>query len=165
MAGLVADYGADTDSEDSDNSPVNDGPLPAPAFVTGCDDTIKDRSVFVNPFAEADKAEKAILEKHVKMISVDVKMVNGKKICWNYRKNKCRYGHNCKYAHDSDLQIDKSAIIPTQMNIKQVDAESSNVTNANEPIGRKKRPGMAHDIIPSKKIMKFYNKQKKWSQN
>lgn len=31
-------------------------------------------------------------------------MINGKKICWNYRKGKCRFGHNCKYAHDSDIQ-------------------------------------------------------------
>lgn len=31
-------------------------------------------------------------------------MINGKKICWNYRKGRCRFGHNCKYAHDSDIQ-------------------------------------------------------------
>lgn len=34
----------------------------------------------------------------------NTQMINGKKICWNYRKGKCRFGHNCKYAHDSDIQ-------------------------------------------------------------
>ena len=29
---------------------------------------------------------------------------SGKRICWNYRKGRCRFGHNCKYAHDSDIQ-------------------------------------------------------------
>lgn len=28
---------------------------------------------------------------------------NGKKICWNYRKGRCRFGSNCTFAHDSDL--------------------------------------------------------------
>jgi len=29
--------------------------------------------------------------------------INGKTICWQYRKGKCRFGHNCKFAHDSDI--------------------------------------------------------------
>lgn len=32
-------------------------------------------------------------------------MKNGKKICWNYRKGRCRFGSNCTYAHDSDLHV------------------------------------------------------------
>lgn len=34
-------------------------------------------------------------------------MKNGKKICWNYRKGRCRFGSNCTYAHDSDLHLNK----------------------------------------------------------
>lgn len=34
-------------------------------------------------------------------------MKNGKKICWNYRKGRCRFGSNCTYAHDSDLHVNK----------------------------------------------------------
>lgn len=116
----------------------------------------------MNPFVEADKAEKAILEKHVKMISVDVKTVNGKKICWNYRKNKCRFGHNCKYAHDSDLQIDKSTIIPSEMKVKQVEEKDIEPAFARESIIKKKKlSGMSQDINPPKKLMKFYNEEKK----
>ena len=41
-------------------------------------------------------------------------MINGKKICWNYRKGRCRFGHNCTFAHDSDIQqtVDKSVSQP-----------------------------------------------------
>lgn len=34
----------------------------------------------------------------------NTQMINGKRICWNYRKGRCRFGHNCKYAHDTDIQ-------------------------------------------------------------
>uniref|UniRef100_A0A8D8Q405 C3H1-type domain-containing protein n=1 Tax=Cacopsylla melanoneura TaxID=428564 RepID=A0A8D8Q405_9HEMI len=29
--------------------------------------------------------------------------INGKKLCWMYKKGRCRFGSNCKYAHDSEL--------------------------------------------------------------
>lgn len=31
--------------------------------------------------------------------------INGKKICWNYRKRKCYLGTQCPYAHDSDVPL------------------------------------------------------------
>lgn len=31
--------------------------------------------------------------------------INGKKICWNYRKRKCYLGTKCPYAHDSDVPL------------------------------------------------------------
>lgn len=33
----------------------------------------------------------------------NLQMKNGKKICWNYRKGRCRFASNCTFAHDSDL--------------------------------------------------------------
>lgn len=62
-------------------------------------------SVFANPFKEAEDAEKGTLEKHVKFAPKleDVKEINGRKICWNYRKGRCRFGSNCVFAHDSEL--------------------------------------------------------------
>lgn len=32
-------------------------------------------------------------------------IINGKKICWNYRKRKCYLGTQCPYAHDSDVPL------------------------------------------------------------
>lgn len=75
--------------------------LPTPQFSAHCSPD----SVFGNPFLEAETAKEAILEKHVKMVDTrEALAINGKRICWNYRKGRCRFGHNCKYAHDSDLQ-------------------------------------------------------------
>lgn len=68
-------------------------------------------SVFANPFKEAEDAEKGTLEKHVKFAPKleDVKEINGRKICWNYRKGRCRFGANCVFAHDSEL-LQKSVV-------------------------------------------------------
>lgn len=38
------------------------------------------------------------------------KVKNGKKICWNFRKGRCRFGSNCTYAHDSDLHKPDDAV-------------------------------------------------------
>lgn len=136
--------------------------LPKPDFDPGSNDTMREKSVFINRFVEEDNAKKAILEKHVKMVSTDVKTVNGKKICWNYRKNKCRFGHNCKYAHDSDLQTDPSTIATNETNVKQIDASkvSSLIEDENQMVKGKKRPGLSQNLVPSKKVIKNYNQQK-----
>jgi hypothetical protein len=44
-------------------------------------------SVFSNPFKEAEDAAKFSLEQHVKFAPKleDIKEINGRKICWNYR--------------------------------------------------------------------------------
>lgn len=110
--------------------------------------------MFTNPFLEEDNAKVAILERHVKMISTDVKVVNGKKICWNYRKKRCPFGHKCKYAHDSDLQIDP---VKDNDSNKQQQAKVSIVGQGND-LGREqnclKRP-MCNDITSTKnKVMK-----------
>nr|CAD7600832.1 unnamed protein product [Timema genevievae] len=123
-------------------------------------------SVFSNPFIEAEKAKKAILEKHVKMTPTQehVKSINGKKICWNFRKGRCRFGHTCKFAHDSDLHQRGGE-----------GAEEGDVTSAPPPGDedgtapdeatdqsvrkKKKRPGLSQTLVPGKKVMKMYKKQ------
>ncbi|KAL1451008.1 hypothetical protein WDU94_003307 [Cyamophila willieti] len=116
MDSLVADYGSESeqsdnsDSSDSETPPVvkeKDMPesqpkkptLPPPSF----DDN--SGSIFINPYIEAENAKSAILEKHVKMIPSKefISEINGKKLCWMYKKGRCRFGSNCKYAHDSEL--------------------------------------------------------------
>jgi hypothetical protein len=50
--------------------------------------SVSGKSVFANPYTP--KLE-------------DIKEINGRKICWNYRKGRCRFGSNCVFAHDSEL--------------------------------------------------------------
>jgi hypothetical protein len=133
-------------------------------------------SVFKNPFQEAENVKLAKLEKHVKMvltysslgyafesfifsIQVDkddnVQIKNGKKICWNYRKGRCRFGINCTFAHDSDLNV---------QDVKESEIQSSsikqdNTTSSDKP-KQKKRPGMCDSLTPGIKIMKMYRAQK-----
>ncbi|XP_034951312.1 probable serine/threonine-protein kinase DDB_G0278845 isoform X2 [Chelonus insularis] len=94
-------------------------PLPTPNFNSTSN--LLKTSVFSNPFVEAEKAKSAILEKHVKMTPTldDTKMINGRKICWNYRKGRCRFGHNCTFAHDSDIHKNLSTGIETGQNLNR----------------------------------------------
>ncbi|CAB0042147.1 unnamed protein product [Trichogramma brassicae] len=201
MASLVADYGNSSGSEDEqdqensdsesskdivddeDNSTDNDNeelkqddasnkklPLPTPDFNGA--PTLK-TSVFSNPFAEAERAKSAMLEKHVKMTPTldDTKMINGRKICWNYRKGRCRFGHNCTFAHDSDLHrtaAELEALHSPQETIicqKQytgqvtIDEDDEIDQENSQTIKRKKRPGLSQTLIPSKKVLKIYKAQ------
>lgn len=96
-------------------------------------------------------------------------MINGKRICWNYRKGRCRFGHNCKFAHDSDLH--RSDVAEDNMPEQVVLAQNSPASGASivlEPLDKvdddevarkkKKRPGLGDSIVPGKKVMKMYKK-------
>lgn len=187
LSSLVADYGStsssnnssdsdnDTDSEPESHQKIehqdNTPKLPPPEFGAG-----SHLSVFSNPFVEAENAKKAILEKHVKMTpsKEETTMINGKRICWNYRKGRCRFGHNCKFAHDSDLHRSVEFVddnLPEQVILAQhtpgisgsaVSLEQEKDTD-DQLVSRKKkkRPGLGDNIVPGKKVMKMYMKQKR----
>lgn len=102
-----------------------------------------------------------------------INVINGKKVCWNYRKGKCRFGHNCIYAHDSDLQksaeqleaenqVQQTVLCqsqnlphPTSTELKQIQSEA--VLNRQ----KRKRPGLTQGLVPGKKVMKQYLMHKK----
>ncbi|KAF7288041.1 uncharacterized protein LOC143190760 [Rhynchophorus ferrugineus] len=194
---LVADYSSDTSDTDSDDqdiikTEVKSEPsdfkttlpnikLPVPDFDKTKRSNVEIKtSVFTNPFLEDENAKEAMLQKHVKMVNTkDVVVINGKKICWNYRKGRCRFGHNCKYAHDSDIQktseqleAEKETSI-AQSVICQKSATGQNYTlpqpsqqeidKINEDCEEKKkrkRPGLTQGLVPGKKVMKQYLNQK-----
>ncbi|XP_044015065.1 uncharacterized protein LOC122857126 isoform X2 [Aphidius gifuensis] len=151
---------------------INKLPLPTPDFNST--PTLK-TSVFLNPFSEAEKAKSAILEKHVKMTPTldDTKMINGRKICWNYRKGRCRYGHKCTFAHDSDLHrsvadletirnTEETVICQTHFN-NQINNhhDDDEIYQENNQIIKKnkKRPGLSQNLVPGKKVIKMYKAQ------
>lgn len=161
-------------------------PLPTPDFNST--PTLLRTSVFLNPFVEAERAKSAILEKHVKMTPTldDTKMINGRKICWNYRKGRCRFGHNCTFAHDSDLhrsaaelealrmpqetlvcqtryngqQQQQQILLPVNDDENEVDQENNQTANRK----RKKRPGLCQLLLPSKKVYKQFKAQQQQQQ-
>lgn len=101
----------------------------------------------------------------------NVIVINGKKICWNYRKGRCRFGHNCKFAHDSDIQktddqlqverqpqqtvVCQSQSLP-QPTHQEIDAIKEDAVNQK----KRKRPGLTQGLIPGKKVLKNYANQK-----
>lgn len=92
-------------------------------------------------------------------------MKNGKKICWNYRKGRCRFGSNCTYAHDSDLHVESignDKEISTQKTTPIILPKVATTTGSfASKINNKKRLGLGDSIIPSKKVIKAYNSLKK----
>ncbi|KAE8744773.1 hypothetical protein FOCC_FOCC008590 [Frankliniella occidentalis] len=180
MSSLVADYGSSSsgseDESESDHeasprhelsSPTAKVPLPRPDFANG---PTSKNSVFLNPYVEAEIAKKAILEKHVKMVPSkdEVRFINGKQICWNYRKGRCRFGHNCKFAHDSDLHQGGSQSSSFAGNVSgQIVPDGGSVSPEPEAdegeegqMKRKKRPGLSQTLVPGKKVLNRYKKQR-----
>ncbi|KAL3268600.1 hypothetical protein HHI36_007707 [Cryptolaemus montrouzieri] len=189
---LVPDYGDSSGSSNDDSSDIEDKSeaevqtkanisalpkLPAPDFTVKSipdENGLQTNSVFKNPFLEAENEKEAVLQKHVKMIDLkNAIVINGKKICWNYRKGRCRFGHNCKFAHDSDIQKTPEQI-ESEKNIIQTngivvhkkhnhtvisneceDDDNKSISNA-----KRKRPGLTQGLIPGKRVMKHYMNQK-----
>eukprot|EP00092_Neocalanus_flemingeri_P008110 GFUD01008750.1.p1 GENE.GFUD01008750.1~~GFUD01008750.1.p1 ORF type:complete len:205 (+),score=71.80 GFUD01008750.1:421-1035(+) len=139
--------------------------LPKPSFMQETEKVsgVKfDNSVFSNPFRAKEDKKEAILEQHVEMTLKQEagRTINGKKVCWNFRKGRCRHGHKCSFAHDSDVKssVVESLYSPKYDSGAQVSCEKAN-TRTVQPLAmvvRKKRPGLSDGIQPSKKAMKFH---------
>lgn len=153
-------------------SPAPIEKLPPPDFIdTSSTSNLPKTSVFTNPFKEAENAKQAILEKHVKMVNTqeNVRIINGKKVCWNYRKGRCRFGHNCIYAHDSDIQKSKEqleaenqvqqTVLYESQQYSKVKKDEAKQSEDSVMKGKKKRPGLTQGLIPGKKVMKAYHDQ------
>lgn len=104
----------------------------------------------------------------------DLTIINGKKICWMYRKGRCRFGHNCKYAHDSDVHnennpnnsenTDKNELttssIESLSSTDVIKISEDNEIKSEVNIKKKKRPGLSQTLVPGKKVLNLYKKQK-----
>ena len=164
--------------------------LPKPSFMQETEKIsgVKyDNSVFSNPFRAREDKKVAILEHHVGVTSRPeaASMFNGKKVCYNFRKGRCRHGHRCKFAHDNDVRkevsdslysakYDEAAQIshekvetdtrphlqlaPTTENVDLLVPPEFEPEDAVISSGKKKRPGLSDKLVPSKKAMKFHNK-------
>lgn len=157
--------------------------LPKPSFMQEQQGKISglklDNSIFSNPFRDKEDKKKAILEQHVNMTQrqEELKMIDGKKVCWMARKGRCRQGSKCKFAHDSDVNMgardakydaeaqivndksDKGAAPPIQLLNNRPPFEDFDEHKEEEEAQiRKKRPGLSEGLVPSKKAMTFHKR-------
>ncbi|XP_065077181.1 uncharacterized protein LOC135700579 [Ochlerotatus camptorhynchus] len=186
MFSLVADYGTSDEDESSSSGSSNSGDesnceekktdnttqstastLPSASLMLANEKKSIPGGVFSNPFKEAEDAKMASLEKHVKMIDPEHEISEQKrKICWSYRKGRCRFGSKCNFAHDSDLILKKD--------LHGVQVETEEPASAEGPSGgqteatqvarkqtnKKKRPGLSRELVPPKKVLKMYQREK-----
>ena len=144
--------------------------LPRPSFMVKPEEKISgskpvENSVFKNPFRVAEDEKRAILEKHVEMTTKqeDLRKIDGKKICWNFRtKGRCRFGNKCTFAHDSDVKVQAGTNVAPGTSRGQEDevkamaeAAGAIVESNKRP---RKRPGLSDGLVPGKKAMKFHQK-------
>ncbi|XP_039452264.1 uncharacterized protein LOC120431188 [Culex pipiens pallens] len=141
--------------------------LPSASMMLADNKKIIPGGVFSNPFREAEDAKIASLEKHVKMVDPEHKTGDQKrKVCWSYRKGRCRFGSKCSFAHDSDLILKKElhGVIPEEAGEDAAAGTSVETTNFSRKQGtnanKKKRPGLSRELVPPKKVLKMYHREK-----
>jgi len=151
--------------------------LPRPSFLVEqsdmkCELSPVENSVFNNPFRVREDQKKAMLERHVEMTTKqeDQRTIGGKKVCWNFRKGRCRFGSKCTFAHDNDVTVkqdsakqslasiggEKVAKSPPFFREQADEVDDSAVIECNKKA--KKRPGLSQGLVPRKKAMKFHEK-------
>ncbi|TMW42576.1 hypothetical protein DOY81_012346 [Sarcophaga bullata] len=185
MFSLVADYDTtssssssnDDETEDDDKDKQEKLKNDSANLLLKSGSSRSSGEVFNNPFLEAEKLELDKLQKHVKMVESEDHLVqkNGRKICWNNRKGRCRFGNKCKYAHDSDLVTEQptdTSARSQQLNIQNSfpnktitleHLESVPTTISDDKVKNRKRPGLGDNIVPGKRVLKSYQNTKKSS--
>ena len=145
-------------------------------------------SVFQNPFQKAEDQRKAILEQHVKMTaSLQEKEEEKKKKlpCYKFRKGQCHAGDKCRFYHDKQavsrpekgdeeggekqtVYAAAPKLLPPEPALFQQDAPSQSqqrpipeeLDDDREQRQRKKRVGMASNLVPPKRAMTNLSKQR-----
>ncbi|XP_059163214.1 thioredoxin domain-containing protein 2-like [Physella acuta] len=150
-------------------------------------------SVFMNPFEEAEQAKNQILEKHVKLTQAAPKKPAHQPICWKFKKGKCHLGKNCRFFHDMEnrsleenrtaaaasLQAAVNAEMPPRPTYhpaayvdarrRPMEAEPEDDDNYMANMKKKKRYGVADNLVPPKKAFESLQRQREkerpWTMN
>lgn len=143
--------------------------LPSPALGGFC--VVADSSVFANPFKERAEQKLSVLQKHVPLTChARPTHIGGKRVCVAYRKDgRCRFGIRCKFAHDSDLQQNTAEPSVSDSNhgathtpaCRESAVEGGGEDEEENRSSRKKhRVGVSDSLIPPKRALKQYAKQR-----
>lgn len=93
---------------------------------------------------------------------LNTKTKNGKKICWSYRKGRCRFGSACTFAHDSDVTQSGELKMQEQAGgSSEEKVQKPKIASGITDKVKKKRPGLSNSLVPGKKVVQMYKHLKK----
>lgn len=164
------------EEDEEDSTPVRVHPpptaLPAPSFTStspklppptlGASGVPGGSSVFNNPFKERAEERLSALQKHVPLtLHARPSHIGGKRVCVAYRKDgRCRFGIGCKFAHDSDLQSATAPPVCPDTHVAVNTPHCRGPGDEDENRKKKHKVGITDGLIPPKRAMKQYNKQR-----
>lgn len=141
--------------------------------------TYQTSSVFFNPFLAEEQKKLSVLEKHVQLSEgkSEEDKHKSKKICFKFQKGRCRLGDRCKFSHDLVVTGTPSSkpekprepsLVPSVSN-SGTRYEPDEEEEAWEQKKKKRKPGVNDSLVPPKRAMAAYEKQrlndKPWSQS
>lgn len=144
---------------------------PPPLGGSGSGGVLTGSSVFTNPFKEMADERLHVLQKHVPLtLQACPTQIGGKRICLAYRKNgRCRFGSSCKFAHDSDLQNNRTVTSDNAPKDNATASAAGTQDHSSCDVNReaddddkeserrkKKRVGVNDSLIPPKRALKMY---------
>lgn len=162
------------EEKEEEHSPVphtTSNKLPSPALGASC--VPPGTSVFANPFKERVEQKLNVLQKHVPLTAhAWPAHIGGKRMCVSYRKDgRCRFGIQCNFAHDSDLQqnVAEAAVSDPDSNkavarhpaCRESAVERDGGDDGENQSRRKKHcVGVSDSLIPPKRALKQYAMQR-----
>lgn len=187
LEGCSANSGGNKNSDNESKEPQMPLPLPPLELKTDSAPNTKElnqrayqtSSVFFNPFLAEEKKKLSALEKHVQLSEgkSEEDKHKSKKICFKFQKGRCRLGDRCKFSHglaanelpNSEPEKPREPSLAPSFSTTGTRYEPDEEEEAWEQKNKKRKSGVTDSLVPPKRAMAAYEKQrlndKPWSQS